>query len=395
MKGAVKNLRDSMFRIIKDVVWDLHSGDIGIKKGENTYTLEMGEGENNYTLRDNPLQFFSLPIPAWATRVPISTLKRGDVVVLKDDTLVFFIEQAEKESQIRVLRTDGSASTVDVGMNVLLGQENSILCVRNILGTGGVAGQLPMLLLLMERGGDETDIGRILALSMLTNQEGGDGGGGGLNGMLPLLLMGGGGGGMSDMLPLLMLSQNGGGGDMNSLLPFLLLGKGGGDNKSLLLMLMMGGGLGGATGGEGEGDGGLFGGNSMLPLLLLGDGELDSKTLMLLMMMSQQNGDGENGLNPLMLMLLLGGLGGDDEDDEEEGLDSRTLMMMLMMQQGGNSILPLVLADQMGFEANPGDMSYDEDSGHWVDDSGLHYDYDGNQINENDSRSWDEDGNLE
>jgi len=63
----------------------------------------------------------------------------------------------------------------------------------------------------------------------------------------------------------------GGAGGMNSILPLLLLGDGLGGSDDLLPLLLLGGGLGGGAGGAGDM-------SSILPLLLLGDDDItDSK----------------------------------------------------------------------------------------------------------------------
>merc|ERR1719444_220209 len=169
------------------------------------------------------------------------------------------------------------------------------------------------------------------------------GAGGGLNSILPFLLLSNSTAlSTSDTLTMILLlsgamgQQAGGAGapSMNMLLP-LLLGGGLNDTKDLLLIMMLGGA--GGAGGAGM--------NSLLPLLLLGsNGTMDTTTLVLVMMMSQaQPGtinpiDGSTGLSvapqsnlnsilPLLLLSKDGGLGGGD--------NTVTMLLLLnMLSQG-------------------------------------------------------------
>ena len=337
-----------MFRIITDVVWDLQTGQIGIKTKKETCVLKVAAEGGDYQLQKNPLEFFSLPIPAWALRAPLTTLTTGDVVVLEDDQLAFFISATDNSSQIKVLKPEvGEVSTVDVGTNILLGQNDSILCVKNIVSTtggdGGVANQLPLMLLFMnDREESSDDLGKVLALSMMMGNQGGAN---------------------------------------NMLLPLMMMGKGGMNMKTMLMLSMMQGGGTAAADGTGMN-------NMLLPLMLMGGkGDMDSKMLMFMMMSQQQGAGGDanaNGMNMLLPLMMMG-------DGE---MDTNTLMMMMLMQNGGSgiqNIAPLFMMREM-FDKGVEDATYDDDTGHWIDDAGKHYDPDGNEIEATDERAWNEDG---
>jgi len=209
-------------------------------------------------------------------------------------------------------------------------------------GAGDMSALLPILLLGDKLGGGLNDTKDLLLISLL-GQGGMGGAGGGLNSILPFLLLSNSTAlNTSDTLTMILLlsgamgQQAGGAGapSMNMLLP-LLLGGGLNDTKDLLLIMMLGGA--GGAGGAGM--------NSLLPLLLLGsNGTMDTTTLVLVMMMSQaQPGtinpiDGSTGLSvapqsnlnsilPLLLLSKDGGLGGSD--------NTVTMLLLLnMLSQG-------------------------------------------------------------
>ncbi|XP_076817278.1 uncharacterized protein LOC143462851 isoform X2 [Clavelina lepadiformis] len=226
--------------------------------------------------------------------------------------------------------------------DILNGDDNLLLLLLLSGGLGGGTGGgiesiLPLLLLSNSSlggglGGDDN----LLLLLLLSGGLGGGGGGygtgtgTGIESLLPILLLSGDGGlgGDDNLLLLLLLSGGLGGGagtgGIESILPLLLLsnsslggGLGGGDDN-LLLLLLLSGGLGGGGGygtGTGTGTGGI---DPLLLILLLGDGL----------------GSGTNDLLPILL--LSGGLGGGSGDINS------ILPLLLITQSGDNDILPLL-----------------------------------------------------
>ncbi|CAK8696838.1 unnamed protein product [Clavelina lepadiformis] len=222
------------------------------------------------------------------------------------------------------------------------GDDNLLLLLLLSGGLGGGAGGglesiLPLLLLSNSSlggglGGDDN----LLLLLLLSGGLGGGGGGygtgtgTGIESLLPILLLSGDGGlgGDDNLLLLLLLSGGLGGGagtgGIESILPLLLLsnsslggGLGGGDD--LLPLLLLSGGLGGGGIGTGTGTGTGTGGiDPLLLILLLGDGL----------------GSGTNDLLPILL--LSGGLGGGSGDINS------ILPLLLITQSGDNDILPLL-----------------------------------------------------
>lgn len=226
-----------MFRRIAGLVWDIQTGQIGVKTENGIYTLTAPETEGgDYGVTVNPFDAFGLDIPAFATQTTHADVALGDLIVGDKGILGWVI--AKTDAAFKVLDHNGQLKTYVPPKIAIMGQQGTLV-VRNLLNlAGGQAG----------------------ANNLVSS-------------MLPLLALGGGEDKLESVLPFLLMSQQGAAGTaaaanpMSSLLPLLLLKKGGlGGGSGLdnpLMLLAMTGGLGGA--------GGM---NPMMLMALAGDGGL-------------------------------------------------------------------------------------------------------------------------
>lgn len=245
-------LKNSMFREVNGVVWDMQSGQLGVQSDENGEIVTLKKNGRKYELVTNPLADFSVTVPAWAVRTPVESISTGDLVILSDDTWGFFVELVKDEvkslkegekptpddspgisnPRIKMINVEnGSLKTVNVASNALFGTPG-LLVVRNIVGDNEVANSLPILMMIEGKKGG--DIGRLVAMSMMMQNNGTISGGKkgvfDMQQMLPLMMLGGQDSKMKDffMMQALMGGNGNGGNGLQNLMPFMMMDKIGG-----------------------------------------------------------------------------------------------------------------------------------------------------------------------
>lgn len=197
-----------MFRKVDNVVWDLMSGKMGMKTKEGVVTATplFGEGEDSKTIKDlslsvNPIESFSMPIPAFAQATDLDKVKVGDLVVSGGTSIAGWVIKVNGSS-VKVMKADGQISEfrppkVEM-MNV-----SGIMVVRDLMnlsgGENGLAslqGSLMPLLMMSGEGGagGDFDFEKFMPI-MLMSQMGGMGGVGAAAGANP----------MANMMPMLMM----------------------------------------------------------------------------------------------------------------------------------------------------------------------------------------------
>lgn len=275
----LKKLLGRMFKKVDDVVIDLTTGGLGVvsKDADGEAIATLVEKAGRYSLKKNPITKFGHTVPAWAIRTPVSQVQKGDLVILADNGDMFVTDiKNGGEGNIDGVQLCGiqakTGRTTKVSTAVNLLLGQSILVVKSLGSFVKPAGDNDANLF----------------------------------------------------------------GNMNPLF-FALFGdeekkkKGEESNKDMLMMMLLM-----SQQGQGNGQGGLFGGGgqSMLPLWLLlqeeGEGSSDLNGILPLLLLSGQGGlggglGGAGGMNPLMLMALGGG------GEGSGGFDFKTLMLLQAM----------------------------------------------------------------
>lgn len=276
-----------MFRKIDGLKWDLQSGSIGVVGTDssiaslvtnNIPAVEASEGvaavaaSTSYNISVNPFDAFGMAIPAFATQVPFSAIREGDMIVGDKNILGWVV--GKTAATLKLLDFNGMHKTYQPPKVQILGQDGALV-VQSLGGLfGGDAGvggfQSSLLPLLMMKGGDGDGLDSILPLMLFSQMQTSN-----PSAAATAATVGGNpalaNNPMSAMMPMLMMqamskSKKSGGSAKGGLL--------GGIDP--MMMMMMGGGLGGGAAG---------------------------------------------GFNPMML-LAMGGLGGDDEGDDTPELVS-------------------------------------------------------------------------
>ena len=213
MTDTLKKAMSTMFAPVDNVKYDLATGQTGIITDGGLVTLGA-----DGALDQNPMDFFSLELPAFAILTPASEIKRGDIIVSNGKAYGFILEgglkppsrgrakaavETEDPSAEAVLKSE--LSTINVQGHVsrfrprkvqMMGVSDGLTVVRSFTNLFGapaaegapvnpMAAMLPLML--MSKGGSGNQMEKLLPLMMM----GGMGGSGGMGGMMsnPLMLM--------------------------------------------------------------------------------------------------------------------------------------------------------------------------------------------------------------
>lgn len=193
-------LMDSMFKQV-DVRLDLSTGRLALPYNESLVTLVPGGDGAEPSLASHPFEQLTLTVPGFAMRQPLDQINVGDVYVTGKGSL-FFVTGREGTS-LKTVSPNGEAHTVIPTSDMLFG--GGYMIVKSLFNfasgspdgalAGGLNGLLPLLLLSGDGdlGGD--NIGMMLALSAMGGGAGLFGGGAagsaapGLGGLNPLMMM--------------------------------------------------------------------------------------------------------------------------------------------------------------------------------------------------------------
>lgn len=206
----------TMFASVDNVKYDLASGQTGIVTDGGLVTLGA-----DGALDQNPMDFFSLELPAFAILTPAKDIKRGDIIVSNGKAYGFILESGVKpesrgKAKAEVETEDpnaeavikGELSTINVQGHVsrfrprkvqMMGVSDGLTVVRsfnNLFGapdaeqTNPLQAMLPLMLMSKSGNGNQMEK------------------------LLPLMMMGGMNGGMGNMMsnPLMMMAMLGDGG---------------------------------------------------------------------------------------------------------------------------------------------------------------------------------------
>ena len=248
---------DDYFRKVDKCVYDFRSGQLGVTredgKGFSVFSLPKTK-TGKPSIQSCELSAFGTKMPAYAMRTPITKLSVGDVVILTDNTgaekwLYYLTNEKDGSTtnyEVTGIEADsGTKISISVQDGLLLGGD-SVLSVKNFLGDSKMMKNMMLPLMLMSQSSQgQGGMNNILPLMMMGGESGD------MQSMLPLLLMsggatGGGGDQTTMLMAMMMMNKDGGAGamDMQKMLPLMLLtqgNQGGGNNNMLLMLMMMGG----------------------------------------------------------------------------------------------------------------------------------------------------------
>lgn len=131
-----QNLRNQIFREVKNIVIDIQTGALGFQNTDGIATYVAG------TISVNPIVDFGVKVPAFAMRVAVKDLKPGDIILQGDDASFY---HSETEAGYEVLTLNGEVRQIGNVSNLFFGA-NTVLAVKNMFGNSGMN---PMMMAMM------------------------------------------------------------------------------------------------------------------------------------------------------------------------------------------------------------------------------------------------------
>jgi hypothetical protein len=203
-------LMNRFFRKVDGVVWDLLSGNVGVRTNEGIASLteEIEEvpstkagkivpGTISYGVTINPMESMGFPLPAFAQNTPASSVKPGDLISGAKGLMGWVTDIKPKSYSI--MKADGTITNWFPPKVQFFGPESGIMVVRsltNLMGGSkdGVAnlGNMLLPMLMMNEGKIDSSMEKMLPLMLFGGIGGMTGAGstaGGMNNMMPMLMM--------------------------------------------------------------------------------------------------------------------------------------------------------------------------------------------------------------
>lgn len=166
-----QNLRNQIFREVKNVVIDIQTGTLGFQNKDGIATYVDG------TISVNPIVDFGVKVPAFAMRVAVKDLKAGDIILQGEDASFY---HRETEAGYEVVTLNGEVRRVGNVSNMFFGA-NTVLAVKNMFGNSGMNPMMMAMMMGEEKEG--FDMKTFAIMSMMGQNQGTD------NGMQQMMMM--------------------------------------------------------------------------------------------------------------------------------------------------------------------------------------------------------------
>lgn len=159
-KMNTQNLKNQIFREVKNVALDIQTGKLGIQNAEGIATYQDG------VVSVNPIVDFGVKVPAFAMRVPIADLNAGDIII-QGDTAHFFHQHTDQGYE--VVSLSGEIKQVGSVTNLFFGA-NTVLAVKNMFGSSNM--NPLMMAMMLDEDKEGFDMKTFALMSMMGNQTG-------------------------------------------------------------------------------------------------------------------------------------------------------------------------------------------------------------------------------
>ncbi|BCG50212.1 hypothetical protein [Ralstonia phage RP13] len=215
MSKMIQQLMGHQISQVDNLVWDLATGQIGVKSRNGITTISANavttsaktkttapNADEQFGLVCNPIEHFSMAIPAFAIATPFDQLKVQDIVVDADNRAVGWITKINAKT-LRVLKTDGTNTTWTPPKVQIMGMPaGGVKVVKQLINVDGGLQNLqtslmPMMLASQMMGdeGEDDTIGQMMQMQLFMQMTGQQS-----NNQM---------GGMMNMLPMMMLMKKG------------------------------------------------------------------------------------------------------------------------------------------------------------------------------------------
>lgn len=189
--SLVEKLTSRFFRKVEDAVWDMSTGQLGLKSNDSVLTL-TGKDAADAQVSENMFAVMAVPVPAFAQQLPLDQINFGDIIYGDKAALGWVIKKTAKS--VTIMSKQGSTTTITPRKVAMMGGNGDTLMVlRSLISMAGGTqegfagmqqGMLPMLMMM----GDKAD-GDMLSTMLMMQCMGGQQGGGAMNPLMMMALM--------------------------------------------------------------------------------------------------------------------------------------------------------------------------------------------------------------
>lgn len=186
---AMQKMMDKMFKKVENVVLDMATGGVGIRRGDSIFSLssEKVDDKTEYCVGENMFEQLSFDIPAFAQATPLTKVKEGDLVLNASGAPHGWAIKINEKS-MKVLKMDGSVSNVVPSKVLMMGAGQTVMVVSS-LGGDQMGNMLPMLMLMDEKGSDGSALDKLLPLMMMQGMGGDNPMGGMMSNPMMMMMM--------------------------------------------------------------------------------------------------------------------------------------------------------------------------------------------------------------
>ena len=163
-----------MFQPVKDVVWDISTGKMGILGKNGSIFSLVGDGEAAQVV-ENMFSEFGMAVPAFAQSVPFDDVQLGDLAFRPGGRPGWVVEK--NPNSLILLNTDSSEGTLRRNKVVTMGMDQSgVMILRNLFNMTGAAGQqnFQMMMPMLMAGSTNEDAGDMVQMMLMMSMMGQD-----------------------------------------------------------------------------------------------------------------------------------------------------------------------------------------------------------------------------
>lgn len=162
---------ERFFKPVKDVVWDMMTGKIGIATKDGITTIE-GEGDDAQVVV-NMFDQFGVAIPAFAQNTPVNAVQLGDLIYGSSDVTGWVVKINDKSFEI--LKANGTRTRWQAPKVQMMGLEgvNGVMVLRSLVnmlpgGNNGLQGIQGMLLPMLMMNDGNIDFESIMPMILMS-----------------------------------------------------------------------------------------------------------------------------------------------------------------------------------------------------------------------------------
>jgi hypothetical protein len=195
METMKDKLLNRMFKKVENVVIDISTNSIGLKKDGSIFTVI--KDDEGYTLNENIFDQMSVTFPAYAQAVPLEQVKHLDMVLDSKGEIFGWVVD-KKPKTLEVMRTTGQITRVSPAKANLLGTGQTIMVITNTFSS--MDSQSLQTMMLLSENGDSSNSMLPFLLSQQGNQQ--------MNPMMLAALVSKGNSSIDPMMLAMMMQSN-------------------------------------------------------------------------------------------------------------------------------------------------------------------------------------------